>query len=67
MIHRFRSFEEAQRALWRFETDAEYYRMLAAFFYLGRRLDSSKLPAGVFRFQSIEDANLDRTSKKYQP
>jgi len=65
MIHRFRSFEEAQMALWRFETDNEYYKMLAALFHLGRRLDSSNRPAGIFRFHSIEDANLDRTSKKY--
>ncbi len=64
MIHRFRSFEEAQRALWQFETDAEYYRMLASLFHLGWRLASSTRPAaGVFRFHSIEDANIDRTSK----
>jgi hypothetical protein len=62
MIHRYRSFEEAQRALWRFETDAEYYRMLADLFHLGRRLASSTRPAGVFRFHSIEDANIERTT-----
>jgi len=61
-IYRFRSFDEAQRALWRFETDAEYFRMLANIFHLGQQLAQPAQPAGVFRFHSIEAANAERSS-----
>ena len=58
-VYRYSSFEEAQQALWRFETDAEYYRMLADLFRLGRRLappESPARPVGVFRYRSLEEA-----------
>jgi len=65
-IYRYRSFEEARRALWRFETDVEYYRLLADLFRLGRRLtppESIDSPVGVFRYQSMEDAHSLQNAK----
>jgi hypothetical protein len=61
-IHRYRSFEEARRALWQFETDADYYRMLEDLFHIGHRLAPPSRPVGVFRFHNMEDANIERTS-----
>ncbi len=68
-VYRYRSFEEAQRALWRFETDTEYYRMLAELFRLGQRLAPSELhirPVGVFRYRSLEEAEK-KDSRHYFP
>jgi len=58
-VYRFRSFEEARRALWRYEPDEAYYRMLSDLFELGNRLAQSAKPAGIFRFHSISEKNAE--------
>ena len=59
-VYRYRSFEEAQQALWRFETGVGYYRMLAELFHLGRQLSPPAHRTGIFRFRSLEEANVQR-------
>lgn len=64
-VYRYRSFEEAQRALWRFETGVGYYRMLADLFHLGCKLSPPAHPAGIFRFRSMEEANAQPLCRDY--
>ena len=56
-VRRFRSFEEADQALWRRPFDPENTRILASLTSTLRRLGGWKLPTGVFKYRSIEEAN----------
>ena len=56
-VQKFKTFEEAERALWNFKPDKEYYRQIAAFYGLFTKLSSRfSYPAGVFKFNTFEEA-----------
>jgi len=55
-IQKFKSFEEAERALWNFNPDNEYYKKLRAFYKLFSKLLKFSYPQGVFKFRSFEEA-----------
>ena len=56
-VQRFRSFEEAERALWRKPFDPENLRILASITTTLRRLGGWTLPKGVFKYRSAEEAD----------
>ncbi len=55
-IYRYRSFEEADRALWCYKPDDHYYRRVSQLFAFAFRLKPPTCRRGVFRFKSIGDA-----------
>ncbi len=59
-VFKYKSFEEADRALWNFHPDAEYYKQVAALWRFANKLSPIKYPQGVFKFRSIEEANKHR-------
>jgi hypothetical protein len=59
-VQKFRSFEEAREALWGDPRDPEYFRRLAWLWAFSDWLAPKRFPHGVYRFKSIEEANLQR-------
>jgi len=56
-IQKFRSFEEAGKALIHFHPNQDYYRMLSRFYDLASRLNLPRHPRGIFKFPDLESAN----------
>lgn len=59
-IQKFESFEDAERALWCFEPDEQYYKRVRELFALASRLNPPRFPQGVFRYESLEAANKQK-------
>jgi len=59
-IQKFKSLEVAQRALWNFNPDRNYYRSLADLFKLASTYAKPFCEKGVFKFKTIEQANKHR-------
>jgi hypothetical protein len=55
-VQKFKTFEEAERALWNFNPDSDYYKKLREFYKLFSRLSKFSYPKGVFKFHSLEEA-----------
>ena len=60
-ISRFRTFEEATRALWVAPRDPALFRGMEAVWSMARAiLDVAPPPRGIRRFHTIEEAQADR-------
>jgi hypothetical protein len=55
-IYKFKTFEEAEKALWCFEPDKEYYIKVAELFDLAEKLHPLRYPRGIFKFKNIQEA-----------
>lgn len=63
-VQRFRTHEEARRALWIAPGDPRIPRKLQGWLELWVHLYPLDRPRGVFKFRSIEEANASRKSWK---
>ena len=59
-IYKYKTFEEAERALWNFHPDEAYYKRVAELWDFADKLNPIKYPAGIFKFKTIEEANRHR-------
>lgn len=59
-IYKYKSFEEAERALWNFHPDEAYYEKVAELWEFANKLSPINCPQGIFKFKSIEEANKHR-------
>ena len=59
-IEKFKSFEDAERALWCFEPDDEYYKQVAQLWNLANRLCPPNFPRGIFKYRTREEANKQK-------
>jgi hypothetical protein len=60
-VQKFRSFEDARRALWMDRSDRGLLRRARALLVFCRRLAGDfPFPSGVRKFRSIEEANAER-------
>lgn len=64
-IYKFKSFQEAEQALWNFSPDADYYARLRDFFRLAARLypkenSDATFVRGFHKFKTIQSAKADR-------
>jgi hypothetical protein len=53
-VIRYKSFEQAQEALWHYQTGGEYYRQIANLFDFYDKLNSRAYPSGIFKYKNIE-------------
>jgi hypothetical protein len=65
-IYKYKSFEEAERALWNFHPDAAYYQKVAKLWNFANQLRPIKYPRGIFKFRTIEEANRQRDEWELQ-
>ena len=56
-VTKFRTFEEAEQALWKFEPDRTYFEQIRSTFELAERLHNFPLQPGVTKYRSIEEKN----------
>lgn len=64
-IYKFKSLEEASRALWNTAPDAEYFKQIRALFDLAMRLSPpTRVRPGVSKFRSLEDARRSRHDER---
>ncbi len=59
-LQRFRSHEEARRALWMDATDPALPGRIRRLWERSRRLAPLEIPRGLRKFRSIEEANAER-------
>lgn len=59
-VYKYRTFEEAERALWNFKPDKAYFKRVAELWAFADQLNSIAYPKGIFKFRSIEEANKQR-------
>ena len=57
-IKKFKSFEEAEKDLWCFEPDEEYFRRGRAMWDRAEKMRPKlRVAPGVYKYKSIEEAN----------
>ena len=56
-VQKFKSFEEAEKALLNFNPDSEYYKNVRVFYKLFSKLSKFSYPKGVYKFRSLEEAD----------
>ncbi len=56
-VEKLKTFEAAERAVWCFKPDREYYRRVSAHFSLGSRLYKGVSVKGVHKYRSIAERN----------
>lgn len=59
-VYKYKTFEEAERALWNFHPDKEYYKRVAELWDFADKLNPIKYPSGIFKFKTLEEANRHR-------
>ena len=59
-VQKFKTLEEAERALWNFRPDAAYYKMLHSLFELAFKYSNIHCEKGVHKFKTIHEANIHR-------
>lgn len=59
-IFKYKSFEDAEKALWNFDPDEKYYKRVAELWEFANELNPISYPKGIFKFKSIEEANRHR-------
>lgn len=59
-VYKYRTFEDAERALWNFNPDEAYFKRVPDLWAFADQLNSIVRPNGIFKFRSIEEANKHR-------
>jgi hypothetical protein len=59
-VYKYRTFEEAERALWNYKPDEAYFKRVAELWAFADQLNPIVYPKGIFKFQNLEEANRQR-------
>ena len=59
-VYKYKTFEEAERALWNFNLDEAYFSRVAELWEFANTLCPITYPKGIFKYRSIEEANRQR-------
>ncbi|MBD3304932.1 hypothetical protein GF339_01085 [candidate division KSB3 bacterium] len=59
-VYKYKTCEEAEKALWNFQPDEAYFKQVAALWDFAEKLFPIRYPHGIFKYKSIEEANQDR-------
>jgi len=62
-IQKFKSFEEAEKALWTSNPDGAYFKKVREFYRLFAKLSKFSYPSGVYKFRSIEEAEQHKLNE----
>ena len=55
-LEKYKSFEDAERALWCFNPDKDYFNRIEKLFILAKALHKTKYPQGVHKYKTFEEA-----------
>ena len=56
-VTKFRTFEDAEQALWNVAPDTDYYKRVRAMFEFAEKLRPHNFQPGITKYRSIEDKN----------
>ena len=59
-VFKYRTFDQARKALWNFHPDGIYFRQVAELWDTADRLCPVRYPQGIFKYRNIEEANKQR-------
>lgn len=59
-VYKFRTFEVAERSLWNFNPDENYFAQIAELWAFADKLSRPIYPGGIFKFKSLDEANRHR-------
>ncbi len=59
-VYKYKSFDEARKALWNFHPDQNYFKQVADLWDTANKLSPIKYSKGVFKFKNITEANKHR-------
>ena len=64
-IQKFRTFEEAEHALWNLHPDIHYYRRVAELWNFAAKLRPMRCERGVSKFKTWEEANRGQEESSF--
>lgn len=59
-VYKYKTFDEARKALWNFNPNAAYFKQVSELWNLANKLCPMTYPKGVFKYKSINEANEQR-------
>lgn len=59
-VYKYKTFEEADQALWNFDPDEIFFRKIHELFILAVKLNPVVYPRGVFKYKTFEEAQEQR-------
>ena len=59
-VLKFKTFEDAEQALWNFNPDENFFREIHELFIFAAKLNPVVYPRGVFKYKTFEDAQEQR-------
>ena len=59
-VQKFKTFLEAEEALWQYEPDEAYYKSIKELFILSQKLNPTQFPKGIFKFKTLKEANQQK-------
>lgn len=59
-VQKFRSYQDLGRPFWPGIPSSDYFTALAQLWDFAGKSNPARWPRGVFKYRSIEEANLDR-------
>lgn len=59
-IFKYKTFEEAERALWNFQPDETYFTKVAELWNFANKLSPIIYPKGIFKFKTLKEVNKHR-------
>lgn len=59
-IQKFKTFNDAEKALWCFKPDKEYYNQVIELFEFANQICPPEFPHGIFKYKTMEEANKQK-------
>ncbi len=59
-VLKYKTFEDAEQALWNFNPDNDFFRKIHELFVLAAKLNPVIYPRGVFKYKTFEEAQEQR-------
>jgi hypothetical protein len=59
-IFKYKTFEDAEKALWNLAPDEQYFERVATLWEFANQINPISIPKGIYKFKTIKEANQHR-------